>query len=55
MNESIPDTSETLEERFEQLRRLQGATFAAIDARGPARSPTKRLTRDELHDREALR
>ena len=46
---------ETREERFERLKRLQDETLEAIWARGGGLSAADNLSRDELHDRDALR
>jgi plasmid stability protein len=43
------------ESRFDRLHRRQQQLLDAIDAKGPITTPTERLTRDELHDRDALR
>lgn len=39
------------ESRFDQLRRLQDETLAAIDARGAGLRPGDKLSRDALHER----
>lgn len=39
------------ESRFDQLRRLQDKTLAAIDARGAGLRAEDRLSRDALHQR----
>ena len=54
MNESEPQKSETPEERFERLLKLQEDTLDAIQARGGLRSRDN-LTREELYDRAARR
>ena len=47
--------TETPEERFDRLLKHQQLLLETIDAKGPITTPTDRLTRDELHDRDALR
>ena len=42
---------EVAESRFDQLRRLQDETLAAIDARGAGLRAEDRLSRDALHER----
>ena len=39
------------ETRFDQLRRLQDETLAAIDARGAGLNSEDKLSREELHER----
>ena len=46
---------ETREERFARLQRLQDEILAEIDARGGGLRAEDMLSRDELHDRDALR
>ena len=46
---------ETPAERFDRLLKRQQQLLEAIDAKGPITTPTDRLTRDQLHDRAALR
>ena len=46
---------ETREERFARLKRLQDEVLAEIDARGGGLRAEDMLSRDELHDRDALR
>ena len=46
---------EPSETRFDRLKRLQDETLAAIWARGGGLRAEDLLTRDELHDRDALR
>jgi NADH:ubiquinone oxidoreductase subunit D len=43
------------ETRLERLQRLERETIARIRARGGRFSAAKRLSREELHDRNALR
>lgn len=43
------------ESRFDRLYRRQQQLLEAIDAKGPITTPTDRLTREELHERDALR
>ena len=47
--------SRTSQERFERLRRLQDEVLEAIRARGGGLKPADRLSREALHDRDALR
>ena len=47
--------AETEEERSMRLRRLRREVLASIHARERSRDPAVHLTRDELHDRDALR
>ena len=46
---------ETREERFGRLKRLQDETLEAIRASGRGLRAEDMLSRDELHDRDALR
>lgn len=46
---------ETREERFERLKRLQDDVIAQVEARGGGLRAEDMLSRDELHDRDALR
>ena len=46
---------ETREERFERLKRLQDDVIAQVQARGGGLRAEDMLSRDELHDRDALR
>ena len=46
---------ETREERFARLKRLQDEVLAELDARGGGLRAEDMLSRDELHDRDALR
>ena len=39
------------ETRFDQLRRLQDETLAAIDARGAGLNSEDKLSREKLHER----
>ena len=43
------------ESRFDRLKRLQDETLEAIRARGGGLRAEDLLSRDELHDRDALR
>jgi len=43
------------ETESERLRRQEDEIVARLRARGSAYSPGKRLTRDEIHERHALR
>ena len=45
----------TPESQFDRLHRRQQQLLEAMDAKGPITTQTDRLTRDELHDRDALR
>ena len=55
MNESEPQKSETPEERFERLLKLQEDTLDAIQARGGGLRSRDNLTREELYHRAARR
>jgi plasmid stability protein len=43
------------DQTFRNLERLQAETLAAIRARGGGVSPRENLTRDEVHERDAVR
>lgn len=45
----------TEEERFQRLRRLQEEVLESIRARGGRPGSYRKLTREELHDRDARR
>ena len=47
--------AETAEDRFNRLRRLQNEVLESIRARGAGVRSGRRLTREELYDRDALR
>lgn len=47
--------SEAAETEFQRLAREERELFAELDARGIGLNPAHNLTRDELHDRNALR
>ena len=56
MSHQVPQTARpTREERFERLKRLQDDVIAQIQARGGGLRAEDMLSRDELHDRDALR
>jgi len=43
------------EEEFERLKGLQDEVIKSVRARGAGLKPSENLSRDELHDRDALR
>ena len=43
------------DEEFERLKRLQDDVVRRIRARGAGLKPSENLSREELHDRDALR
>jgi plasmid stability protein len=47
--------NEGAETEFERLAREERELFAYLDAQGIGLNPAQNLTRDELHDRDALR
>ena len=47
--------SEGAETEFQRLAREEQELFAELDAKGIGLNPAYNLTRDELHDRDALR
>ena len=46
---------ESAETEFQRLAREEQELFAELDAKGLGLNPAYNLTRDELHDRDALR
>lgn len=46
---------QSTETDFDRLKRLQDETIALIRANHPGFSAADRLTRDQIHDRDALR
>ena len=46
---------ESAESEFQRLAREEQELFAELDAKGIGLNPAHNLTRDELHDRDALR
>jgi hypothetical protein len=47
--------AESAETEFQRLAREELEIFAGLDAKGLGLNPAHNLTRDELHDRDALR
>jgi plasmid stability protein len=47
--------NEGAETEFERLAREERELYAYLDAQGIGLNPAQNLTRDELHDRDALR
>lgn len=47
--------SEAAETEFQRLAREERELFAELDVKGIGLNPAYNLTRDELHDRDALR
>lgn len=47
--------NESAETEFQRLAREEQELFAELDAKGIGLNPAYNLTRDELHDRDALR
>ncbi len=48
-------TNEAAESEFQRLAREEQELFAELDAKGLGLNPAHNLSRDELHDRHALR
>ena len=46
---------ESAETEFQRLAREERELYAELDAKGIGLNPAENLTRDELHDRDALR
>lgn len=47
--------NESAETEFQRLAREERELYAELDAKGIGLNPAYNLTRDELHDRDALR